>query len=66
MTLVDEIKESSGAGDEDIDAAPERVDLRALSHAAEDEGVPLGTMAWLLVSDQLRKRQARRNGGGRR
>ncbi len=36
--LLDEVLEPAGAGDEDVDAGTERVDLRVLTDSAEDDG----------------------------
>ena len=36
--LADEVEQAARRGDEDLDAAPERLDLRALGHAAVDHG----------------------------
>ena len=36
VALLDQVLEPAGAGDEDVDAALERGDLRALADAAED------------------------------
>ena len=35
-TLLDQVLEAAGAGDDDVDAGPERLDLRVLADAAED------------------------------
>ena len=36
VALADEVLEPAGAGDDDVDAAAERRDLRVLADAAED------------------------------
>ena len=38
VALADEVLEPAGAGDEDVDAGGERLDLRVLADAAEDDG----------------------------
>ena len=39
MALVDQVEQAAGRGDEDVDAARQRLDLCALADAAEDDGV---------------------------
>src|SRR5258708_19885030 len=39
MTLVHQVEEASGRGDQDVDAAGEGIDLRLLADAAIDEGL---------------------------
>ena len=40
LAALDEVGEAAGAGDEDVDAAPERLELRAEADAAVDRGDP--------------------------
>ena len=39
VALADQVEQAAGRGDEDVDAARQRLDLRALADAAEDHGV---------------------------
>ena len=39
-TLLDQVLEATGAGDEDVDAGAERLHLRVLADAAEDGAGP--------------------------
>jgi hypothetical protein len=48
MALLDEVLEPAGAGDDDVDALAERLDLRMLADAAEDGAgaEPVGFRQW--------------------
>ena len=39
VALLHQVEQPAGRGDEDVDAALQRLDLRVLAHAAEDDGV---------------------------
>ena len=45
VALVHQVEQPAGRGDEDVDAAAQRVDLRVLPDAAEDDGAGAGSGA---------------------